>query len=296
MMNTALPSREIEINLARAITGIIQQDPGNRGLALWAKEGMLREGARSLLAATSIAITTGFYIQQCRTIETDGPPGAIMLARALKALGKRVTLIIDDHAASTIGPVADDLAIVSLPPGDSPELRALGAGTFDHLVAIERPGRSANGRYYNMRGEDLSDHVAALDELFIDPHRRYRTIAVGDGGNELGMATVASQIAQHLSQGSRIACHTPADMPVFAGVSNWGGYGLCCLLQGISGEAVMPKPSEVIQLLQHLVAAGAVDGVRMTRTMTVDGLPSSHEWQIVHQLHQILESYRGPVP
>lgn len=293
MMSTAQPNKNTLAKLARGVTEIIQRDPARRGLALWAEEGMVLEGARSLLSGTSIAITTGFYIQRRGVIETDGPLGAMMLARALEALGKRVTLVVDDHAAGIFAKVAEEIPVISVPAGVSSGLTALGTLPIDHFVAIERPGRSANGRYYNMRGDDLSDHVAEIDELFLDPQRSYRTIAVGDGGNELGMAAVASRISQHLSRGARIACYTPADMPIYAGVSNWGGYGLCCLLQALSGEPVMPTPSEVIRLLQQLVAAGAVDGVRMTQTMTVDGLPNQYEWDTVQQLQQLLKEHRG---
>lgn len=37
---------------------------------------------------------------------------------------------------------------------------------FDHLVAIERSGRAADGNYYNMRGINIKHLVDPIDDLF----------------------------------------------------------------------------------------------------------------------------------
>lgn len=38
---------------------------------------------------------------------------------------------------------------------------------YDHLVAIERSGRAADGNYYNMRGVNIKHLVDPIDNLFI---------------------------------------------------------------------------------------------------------------------------------
>lgn len=38
---------------------------------------------------------------------------------------------------------------------------------FDHLVAIERSGRAADGNYYNMRGINIKHLVDPIDDLFV---------------------------------------------------------------------------------------------------------------------------------
>ena len=94
-----------------------------------------------------------------------------------------------------------------------------------HALSIERCGRSADGAPRNMRGEDISAFTTPLDELFLaGPWQR---IAIGDGGNEIGMGSVpASVIGAHVAHGETIACVTPADHLIVAGVSNWGAYAL----------------------------------------------------------------------
>ena len=54
------------------------------------------------------------------------------------------------------------------------------------VISIERPGMAADGRYYNMSGEDITAHGIAEPYLVFAP---CPTIAIGDGGNEIGMGT-----------------------------------------------------------------------------------------------------------
>src|SRR4051794_22561389 len=96
---------------------------------------------------------------------------------------------------------------------------------IDWMVAIERCGLSADGKPRNMRGEDISAHAAPLDRVFTAGP--WRTVAIGDGGNEVGMGTLpAHLIAREIPFGATIACVTPADHLIAAGVSHWGVYGL----------------------------------------------------------------------
>lgn len=318
--------------LADRVTAVIERDPGERGLAQWAGVGRLLPAALSLMGGDRVVVTTGFFVLHrpadggnCVTatdgaapggfapagvIETDGPPGAIVLARALSALGKDVTLVVDDHAADIMAaglhhcerwdagggavwraaPPAGSIRMVTLPPGDSPQLRRVAREGFSHMVAVERPGRSRSGAYFSMREEDISRYVAATDELFLDPERRYTTIAIGDGGNELGLHAVSDDVGRHLSNGSRISCRTPADLCIYAGVSNWGAYGLCALLSAAAGRLLLPQPAKVLSLLTALVEAGAVDGISRKRVATVDGLPRELESDTVQQLRELVSA------
>ena len=90
-----------------------------------------------------------------------------------------------------------------------------------HAISIERCGRSADGAPRNMRGQDIGSYTAPLDELFTAGP--WETIAVGDGGNEIGMGSIPRElIARHIDHGETIACVTPAQHLIVAGVSNWG--------------------------------------------------------------------------
>ena len=68
-------------------------------------------------------------------------------------------------------------------------------------------------------------HTAPLDELFAAGP--WETIAVGDGGNEIGMGALPrALIAAHVEHGATIACVTPRSHLIVAGVSHWGAYAL----------------------------------------------------------------------
>lgn len=103
---------------------------------------------------------------------------------------------------------------------------------FDHLVAIERAGRAADGNYYNARKMNIKHLVDPIDDLFLAAKKipGISSTGVGDGGNELGMGKVKEAVRRHIRNGDVIACDVEADFAVIAGVSNWGGYALACAL------------------------------------------------------------------
>lgn len=293
--------------IARRIETLVQRDPGGRGLAYWAEMGDLLPAARSLLGGSYVAVTTGFYIPACGAIETDGPVGAIVLAHALQALGQDIVFLVDEHAIDII-----EAGIASVPglrvrvigfsPGDTPKLRRLAGEGFSHIVAVERPGQSGNGTYRTMRGEDITSHVAVLDSLFTAPERTYTTIGIGDGGNELGLLKVSENVDRYLTATSTmmenrpISCRTPADYCIYAGVSNWGAYGLCALLAEMTGKPLLPNAQMVTDLLRELVVAGAVDGVLRKRSLSVDGLPLAEETEIVERVGAVADNEPSALP
>ncbi len=283
-------------NLADAVDRVIRCDPAGRGLSFWAERGDLLKATLSLLKGSKVAIATGFYIPSEQVIETDGPPGALALAHALTVLGKTAVLVVDEHAAGIMRTVVDAAArapvsVICLPPGVSGELRTLEGQGYSHIVAVERPGRAADGACYSMRGEDLSAYTAGLDHLFLDPERSFTTVGIGDGGNELGICIAEEKRAALWSEGPQIECRTPADYRIYAGVSNWGAYGLCAVLSAATGRFLLPSVPGITQILRALVQAGAVDGVSRTRSETVDGLPRSVEEETVRRLAGLLVRY-----
>ena len=94
-----------------ALETFVRRDPARRGVASYALHGtplcfgQLGAAATDLAQrATSVAIVTGFCIVDARppTAETDGPPGALYLARELMSLGVDVTLITDRYSIAAL--------------------------------------------------------------------------------------------------------------------------------------------------------------------------------------------------
>ena len=152
--------------LLERIQNIIQEDVVGRGLRTDAADNLVTASSGDFVAAChslagtpnlAVGIVTGFLIPQARPPcgETDGPLGAIFLARALVGLGARVVLATDPfcEAALVAGLTACELGqvvrVVALPPAAaaksmSPqtycEQFTSAAGPLTHLIALERVG------------------------------------------------------------------------------------------------------------------------------------------------------------
>jgi len=148
---------------------------------------------------------------------------------------------------------------------------------FENLVHI-----AERDHCYNMRGACLDDFTAPLHRLFelAESNPNIKTIGIGDGGNEIGMGSIAWQELRLRLTGevaARIPCRIRTDWTIVAGVSNWGGMALAAatLLLRNQQQNLAPWTSEQQQaLLAQLVNEGpAVDGITRLPEPTVDGLP-----------------------
>ena len=229
-----------EVEILEKLEQIILDDPTNRGVAhLFVKSDFIK-AVLTLSHSERVAITTGFPANVSYAVkeETDGLPGALSIARALLALEKEVTIISDQRSkalyTSCISHVVDTGGLQShIPVIQYTEAKALfdsaeAASPFDCLLAIERSGRASDGAHYSMHAVDVSQYVDPVDDLFqrVQTDQLVATIGVGDGGNEVGMGKVLEQVKQHIPLGEKVACVTPADFLIAAGVSNWAGYAL----------------------------------------------------------------------
>jgi len=272
------------------IEAVIQEEVGRNLTPLFAaaRGGLWR--AASALARerpNAVGLITGFYVPLGTppAAETDGPVGAALLAKGFAAIGVACRLATDDPCKSACAAAlaGAGLAVV---PVDSVPIGAPLAGLVEiwrrsgiaAAIAIERCGKSTDGAPRNMRGLDISEYTAPLDELFLAGP--WRKIAIGDGGNEIGMGALPrSLIARHIAEGEAIACVTPADHLIVAGVSNWGAYGLLGALAVLRADwraKLLPCLDETLdrRILETMLAEGpAVDGVSRARAPTVDNLP-----------------------
>ena len=149
---------------------IVQEDIGRRGLRtdpacnlITVTAGDFQRACRSLArnASPGVAIVTGFLIPTAEPPagETDGPLGAVFLARALVPLRFRVALVSDAFCIPALkaGLVAcgmqDRVAVVALPEPAAAQqmasdgyyrtfLRSVAGLSLRHLLTIERVGPS----------------------------------------------------------------------------------------------------------------------------------------------------------
>ncbi|MAE11359.1 MAG: hypothetical protein CL876_05535 [Dehalococcoidales bacterium] len=277
---------------ARSIELLIQQDPGARGLGKWGTNGGLFPVAVSLAGGKHILVITGFYILDAGTIETDGPPGVIVLADALCKAGKTVTILTDKYAEDimkagmkSIGCEAE-LMVFAVDEKINPD--SIIRSTTTHCIALERPGLAADGLHHNFRGINISDYVAPLDDVFLKcTSKGILTIGIGDGGNELGMGNVSEAVDKYIAPHGALSCKIQSDYCICAGVSNWAGYALTGLIALLCGKNLMPDFASLTSIIDSIVKAGAVDGVTCKQETTVDNLPRTWEDGIYKQIYAI---------
>ena len=270
-----------------AMERIVTRDPAGRNIAALVQRGHLAAAARALADAERVLIAGGFYVPSAKAGETDGPPGAKAIGAALANLGKEVAYLTDRLNAPYFKAIGAEPLHVYDSDGNADDLLKRLRPT--HLVAVERLGRAADGCYYNMRGQDVSEYTEPLDELFLKaPAAGITTVGVGDGGNEIGMGRCVAEIHEHVNLGREIACVVPTDHLIVCGVSNWGAYGLAGALSLLAGRDLLPSPEQARGDVETIVALGGVDGVTTRQEPTVDGLPLEQSLALLAELRALL--------
>jgi hypothetical protein len=254
-----------------ALQRMVASDAQGRGAAVLCRVPFWESALQLFVKASRIFIITGFYIKSAEAPETDGPPGAVALGRALTRAGKSVAMITDCRNYACLeacsrrvnGPEALCLDDYEKVPTGS-----------DLLVFIERPGHAVDGRYYNMRGVDISDVVAPLDRA-ADAALScgVPVLGVGDGGNEAGMGLLYDVLAENLPNFAPFLSRVSASVCLPVDVSNWGAYALTAVLSVFYREWLGLEDGEEGAMLNAMLEAGAVDGVTGRQGLSVDGVP-----------------------
>jgi hypothetical protein len=265
-----------------------------------ATRGGLRRATQALAAtmAPRIGLITGFFVPggDPPAAETDGPAGAALTALGFMRSGLTCRLATDTICQSACRSALDaaGAAVVPIdtvaPDGEVADVVEVWRREgIDWVIAIERCGPAADGSPRNMRGSDVSAFAAPLDQLF--SAGPWRTIAVGDGGNEIGMGAVPRPlIAEHVPLGDAIGCVVPADYLVTAGVSHWGAYAVAAALALLRDDwsATMRSvldPALDQSVVEAMVRDGpAVDGVTLARMATIDGLDMAVHHEVLAQI------------
>ena len=273
---------------------VMETDPGHRGLTTDLPRADLKKLGFSLLEAGEIFIISGFPVQRAGGKgETDGPIGTANLAAVLEQIGKKVTVITDEPSCAAM------LAACSIyaPSAEVLCVPKQGAQAFcysllkhhkpTHVIAIERPGRGADGHFHNFRGEYIDDLLADTDLLLYD--KSTITIGIGDGGNELGMGNFRNMIEERVNHGDVICADAPADFTLTSGVSNWWGWGIRAVLSAVTGRDLMPTDEQENKLLRAVVYNGCVDGVTGEAVLTVDHLSQEENLRVLRELRAALQ-------
>ncbi|MCH4890837.1 DUF1445 domain-containing protein [Acidaminobacter sp. JC074] len=271
-------------DIEEALNGMLLWKTYNRGLSGLVMQNELKKMASFILDKNHITLVTGFAIRSSMSGETDGPLGAMFLARALEILGKEVRVVTDVYSLDQLLGLKKLLKLNTEVTGD------FSYSETDCIFAIERPGKSNEGTYNNMRGNDISDIVEDTDtmiESYINKGTPF--IALGDGGNEVGFGKVYDYIKDHVPSGDKICANLAAKELLVAGVSNWGAYVLVAMMEVLTAKNLLHDLELEKKALACIVSLGSVDGLTGERTLSVDGYSLEENLDYLNRLHKIIK-------
>ncbi|ALM82916.1 glutamate cyclase domain-containing protein [Bordetella sp. N] len=253
--------------------------------------------------------------------ETDGPSGVAILARVFGALGLRSCILSEQRflpgivAAVRAGGtpfleepawVRRDNAALALP---FPTGAAAAAPFIENVMGrlpgiaagffIEKPGPNALGAFHNSSGKSKDGDWVAHAHLLVTALRArgVPTVAVGDGGNEIGFGRIRDTLATRLPAGGECACPcrgglldaTKVDLLLPAAVSNWGAYAIAAALALAHGRpGLLPDWPEVAASIRAPIAEGAFDGYSGLALDTVDGTSRAANHAVYQLMREVL--------
>ncbi|PIE53809.1 MAG: hypothetical protein CSA35_09395 [Dethiosulfovibrio peptidovorans] len=258
---------------------LVASDRAARGPSRLACREHLARAVELLLRCRRVAVVTGFFIPAVGAAETDGPGGAAALGRALSRSGVEASLWTDSSCWAVVEAASSAIGGVAVHQAE--EGSSILRWSPDGLVFIERPGRASDGRYYDMRSQDISEVVVPLDDVV---ERDIVSVAVGDGGNEAGMGVLLEDLMFLMPEYGSCLSVISADVALPVDVSDWGGYALAAALSVSVGWWCGVDGEEVAAMIKAQVTAGAVDGTTLQGEPSVDGIPLEDHISLVQEL------------
>lgn len=267
-----------------------------------------------------VIICVGFPIYPVLVGETDGICGAVVLASALGiGLRARPVLASEEAIVPFLGAASEavglpfvrgldgeaqpkgSVRIVGCAPGPQPGSECshqLLKRQPKVVMAVEKAGVNRAGVPHSLGGMDIGQATAYFDELFRGAERSgIPTVAVGDQGNELGMAAVAEAAIAETQYGRVCRCpcgqgHVsgiPANVTVVGGTSDWGAIGVVAGLAFLLDRPNLIPDGDVIRsVVMAEVEAGAIDAITRSRIPHIDGYTLDFQVRLVEMLREAI--------
>ncbi len=241
-----------------------------------------------------VYVMTGFVLRPYKKAETDGIVSSMLLCRALvKAFGARPVIICPEENRKAVENLSaciglhlfEDLdALREIPASmgvvyftkDASRAEDMADALISDaapsaVVSIECPGANKKGVYHNAVGLDVTPLEAKQDALFEKlKGMGVLNIAIGDLGNEIGMASISDTLEKYIPYagegrclcgcGGGIAVSSAADNIITATVSDWGCYAMMAALSYILGDIdIMHTPELEKEVLVSAARSGMID-------------------------------------
>jgi len=289
---------------------------GGRPVTMSAAEGLID----NLKRGDTVFVMSGAGVQPTLPRgESDGPPGAAMLARILykglgavpvfvSAEGMHIPIVDSSKAAGLV--VKDSYedardwglgAAVANAPGDQSRVAEWSREIIEEMkpkavFSTECLGPGKDGLLYTATGIPLNGPDTKfrgcidISPVWTEAEKRgiFR-IGVGDWGNELGFGSIWDAVAKHVPKGDTVATVTKADVVVPAVNSNWGTIGVeSCLAFLLKRPDLMHTPEDGERILRACIDAGGYESIYCSTAFSVDFLEGEAEMALAQLLGSLL--------
>lgn len=293
-------NRGMPHNVLRTMYLAARKLAGDRPLSMVAAEALK---AALHPKDTALVLTGAGYEPTMPKGESDGPPGAVSLARILyKGLGA-VPVFVNEachadpviaasHAAGLMVKTFEEARDWRLGTAieNAPLTQDAIAAWVDDLfarinpkavISTERLGPGTDGFMHYATGLPLQGPDKACRFEVVDistvvteaTKRGIPTIGIGDHGNELGFGAIRDAVVQAMPKGDILCTTVATDIVLPAMMSNWGCYGIeAALAWLLKRPELLHGPAQEGRILRACLDAGGLEAMFCTTDFVVDGL------------------------
>lgn len=316
LVSVEMRNRGMNHNIIESIYEFAREEGGGRPISARAAETLID----AVGEGDVVFILTGAgYAPEVPNGESDGPPGAAVLARALywglKAIPVYITevchappVIASSNAAGLmirefeLASTRRMGASIETAPEDQGQIEAWTKQIFEKykpkaVVTIERLGPNEGGVIHYSTGvapEVCVDISPIIDEA---ARRDIATVGIGDNGNEIGFGRIyefmqgahpyGRETQSGVIGGAITVTGTDVLFPV--SVSNWGAYGVATMLGFLlKNPDLIHTPELEKRILTACLDSGGWEMRYCTSRFIVDGIQGESSMAIVQLLGNML--------
>ncbi|MFC7399946.1 glutamate cyclase domain-containing protein [Chelatococcus sp. GCM10030263] len=297
-------------DIVRAMYEAAREEGGGRPLTTRAAEGLLREVSRGDVV---FVVTGAGYPPGMPNGESDGPPGAAAIARALYwGLGAVPVFVCEQQHAGPIVASSEAATLMLRPreaamkgfgaaletaPGTSAEVADWAASLYETykpkaLISVERLGPAADGIVYNATGipKGPESGIVDLAPIFYEAEKRgVFSIGLGDHGNEMGFGRIREAVARIMPKGETLATVVKTDVLIPCLMSNWGAYGIEAALAFLLQDAsLIHTPQQEERTIRKCLDAGGLEAFWCSTAFIVDSCDGESSMAIVQLLNNMV--------
>lgn len=269
---------------------------------------------------TVLVLTGAGYAPQMPFGESDGPPGAAAIARALyRGVGAVPVYVLEKCHAGPV--VASSHAIglmvkehfadakdkhlgatIEYAPEQQADVNQWAIDLLDRykpkaLISAERIGPGKDGILHSATGIPFYDPSSPSATGVIDiaavvteaTKRGILTIGIGDHGNEIGFGAIHESVVKTMPKGEYLGTTTPCDIVFPVMMSNWGCYGIeAALAYLLEKPEIIHSPAQEERMLRACLDAGGLEAMFCTTDFVVDGLDGETSMAVMQLLGNIV--------